>query len=101
MSRHELLNVGVARGLSLNSKTAIDTPTGNVDLAPTILRLLGITAYERAMDGRAISEALINETGSIPDVRTETHESQTGGYRQQVQVSHVGGARYVDWGNRV
>ena len=54
MSRHELRNVGLARGPSLRSKTVIDTPTGNVDLAPTILRLLGITGYESAMEGRAL-----------------------------------------------
>ncbi|MXZ91875.1 MAG: alkaline phosphatase family protein [Chloroflexi bacterium] len=101
MSRHELRNVGLARGPSLRSKTVIDTPTGNVDLAPTILRLLGITGYEGAMEGRAISEALKDETGSTRDVRTEAHEAETAGYRQKVQVSQFGGARYVDWGNRV
>ena len=101
MSRHELRNVGLANGPSLRSKTMIDTPTGNVDLAPTILRLLGITGYESAMDGRALAEALRDETGSTDDVRTETHEARTGSYRQQLQVSHAGPARYVDWGNRV
>ncbi len=101
MSRHELRNVGLARGPSLRTKTVIDSPTGNVDLGPTILRLLGITGYESAMDGRALTEALCDEAGSVLDVRTETHEAQTGGYRQQVQISDVGGARYVDWGNRM
>ena len=101
MSRHELRNVGLARGPSLRGKTVIDTPTGNVDLAPTILHLLGITGYEDAMDGRTLAEALSDETGSTRDVKTETREAETGGYRQQVQVSHFGGARYVDWGNRV
>ena len=101
MSRHELRNVGLARGPSLRSQAVIDTPTGNVDLAPTILRLLGITGYESAMDGRALTETLRDETGSAHDVRTETHTAQTGGYRQQVQVSRVGGTPYVDWGNRM
>ena len=101
MSGHELRNVGLARGPSLRSKTVIDTPTGNVDLAPTILRLLGITGYEDAMDGRTLAEALSNETGSTCDVRTEAHETEAAGYRQKVQVSHFDGAIYVDWGNRV
>ena len=101
MSRHELRNVGLARGPSLRSKAVIDTPTGNVDLAPTILRLLEITGYESTMDGRALTEALGDEAGSACDARTETHEAHTGSYRQQVQLSHVGAARYVDWGNRV
>ena len=101
MSRHELRNVGLARGPSLRSETVIDTPAGNVDLAPTILHLLGITGYESAMDGRALSEALSGETGSTREVRTETHGAEAAGYCQKVQVSHFGGARYVDWGNRM
>ena len=101
MSRHELRNVGLARGPSLRNKALIDIPTGNIDLAPTVLRLLGITGDESEMDGRALTEALNNETESHYDVRTEAHEAEAGSYRQQVQVSHVDGARYVDWGNRM
>lgn len=100
MSRHELRNVGLARGPSLRSKTVIDTPTGNVDLAPTVLRLLGITGYDQTMDGRALTEALDEESGATHDVRAEVHEAKTGSYRQKVQISHIGGASYVDWGNR-
>ena len=44
MSRHELKNVGLASGPSIRKAARIDTPTGNIDLAPTILRLLG---YDR------------------------------------------------------
>ena len=42
MSRHELKNVGLAKGPSLRNGTVVETPTGNIDFAPTILHLLGM-----------------------------------------------------------
>ncbi len=101
MSRHELRNVGLARGPSLRRKTVIETPTGNIDLVPTILRLLGIDGCEDAMDGRPLEEALLDGAGSPLKPWTATHEVEAHGYRQRVQVSHASRARYVDWGNRV
>ncbi len=99
MSRYELRNVGLARGPSFQNATVIDSPTGNIDFAPTILHILGLDDDATDMDGRVLVEAL--ESGDAPEATIKTHEAEVGDYRQQVQISHVDRARYVDWGNRV
>ncbi len=99
LSRHELSNTGLARGPSLRNRTVMTTPTGNIDLAPTVLHLLGIP-NDTAMDGRILSEALAGG-GPAPPTDCQTHSAGSGAYQQEVQISSVGKARYVDWGNRV
>ena len=101
MSRHELHNVGFARGPSLRNGSVISTPTGNIDLTPTILHLLGVDAQGTDMDGRVIREALADSQGESPEATTKIHRAEAGEYRQEIRISSVGGARYVDWGNRV
>ena len=101
MSRHELKNVGLAKGPSLRNGTVVDTPTGNIDFAPTILHLLGMNDAPTTMDGRVLGEALAENPESSPRPWVSTHEAQSGDYRQKVQISHVGKTHYVDWGNRV
>jgi len=74
----------------------VRAPSGNVDVAPTILHLLGIE--DRAgMDGRVLSEALLD--GPDPDkviVQTRTAVVEAADYRAALQVSEVEGRRYVD-----
>ena len=101
MSPHETRNVMFARGPSFKQSAIIDTPTGNVDVAPTILRLLGLPGGE-AMAGRVLAETMRNGQDSV-EWRTETHEAERntpgGRYRQAVTVSRVGATLYVDEGS--
>ncbi len=99
MSRHELRNTLMARGPSFRRSTVIDTPTGNIDVAPTILHLLDIPGGEN-MDGRVLHESLVGDDGSADiEPRIETHVAELGGYRQEVTVTTVGGTAYLDGGN--
>ena len=83
----------------------VATPTGNIDVAPTILHLLGIASDTAAshptMDGRVLSEALAAGAGQAPPAGSQTYSASHGGYGQEVRVSVVGRANYVDWGNRL
>ena len=101
MSRHELHNTLIARGPRFQRSTVIDTPTGNIDITPTILHLLGLTGGEN-MDGRVLHEALANGDAP-PDIepRTVTHTAELGDYRQQVTVTTVGKSAYLEHGNAV
>ena len=78
---------------------ASNSPTGNIDLAPTILHLLGIAATD-AMDGRILRESLTD--GDAVDWQTTTHRAERslpdGVYRQSITVSQVGETVYVDEG---
>ena len=100
MSRHELRNTLVARGPSFLESAVVDTPTGNVDLAPTILHILGLPGGEE-MDGRVLHEALTGSGSPTEEPRSETHVAELGEYRQQVTVSTVAGSTYLDEGNRL
>lgn len=102
MSKHELRNVLVSKGPSFKGNTVVHTPTGNADLTPTLLRILDIPT-DQNFDGRVIHEALIEgpSSGDI-DWFAETHRAErdvgVGIYRQEVTVSRVGKASYIDEG---
>ena len=99
MSRHEMRNVLFARGGSFKSGVRLESPTGNIDLAPTILHLLSIAPAD-AMDGRVLHEALTD--GDPANWQTTTHRAERklaeGTYRQSITVSQVGNTVYVDEG---
>ena len=101
MSRHEMNNVLLARGPSFKQASRIQSPTGNVDLAPTVLRLLGIPAPDH-MEGRALVEALADGKDSV-DWSSTTHRAErktsSGMYCQTVRVSTVGDTSYIDEGS--
>ena len=103
MSKHEMKNTLIAGGNSFKTSARLSTPTGNWDIAPTVLHILGIE-HDREMDGRIIYESL--STGCDPaDVSwsQETHASSrrlgTGTYNQEIEISHVGKTLYVDQGS--
>ena len=100
MSRHEMRNSLFARGGSFKSGVRIESPTGNTDLAPTVLRLLGIDGGEN-MHGRVLREALSG--GSPVEWQTDTRRAERrvagGAYSQHITVSRVDGTTYIDEGN--
>ena len=101
MSRHELRNTMIARGPSFLRSTVVDTPTGNIDIAPTILHILGLPGGDD-MDGRVLHEAL-DGGGEVSEAecRSVTHVAELGDYRQEVTVTTVRGSAYLDEGNAV
>jgi arylsulfatase A-like enzyme len=102
MSPHEMRNVLLARGPSFKRGVVSGVPSGNVDLTPTILHVLGLSA-EEPMDGRVLNEALAGgpdpeDTASSSQVHQAERALETGTYRQEVTVSTVGATAYVDSG---
>ena len=99
MSRHEMNNVLLARGPAFKRGARIQSPTGNTDLAPTALSILGIPAPAH-MEGRALTEALTN--GAPVEWTAETHRAErktpTGTYCQHIRLSRVGETAYIDEG---
>ena len=101
MSGHEMNNVLLAGGPSFRTRTRIASPTGNVDIAPTVLELLGLPAPAE-MDGRAVVEALARGPASVEwttDVHATEARIQNAAYRQEISVSRVGDTSYLDSGN--
>ena len=90
-------NTMLAWGPDFKRGAVIRTPTSNVDVAPTLLHLLGLRADAAAMDGRPLHEALAS--GPDPEqvaMQTSALRVQAGSYRAVLQVSTVEGKRYVD-----
>jgi arylsulfatase A-like enzyme len=64
-------NTLIANGPSFKAATTVTTPTGNVDVAPTVAQLLGVSLP--AADGRIINEALVKPvSASTPSVTAST-----------------------------
>ena len=103
MGRSELHNILFARGPGFKDSLKVGTPTGNIDLSPTILKLLGLPKVD-GMDGRALAEAMVGgPEPSEVDWHTDFHstENPIGDrvYRQQIKLSRVGETVYVDGGD--
>ena len=68
-SPHDLRSVLIAAGPRFRRGVASDLPSGSVDLAPTILALLGL-ATDAPLDGRVLAEALRDGASPGPPSRT-------------------------------
>ncbi len=113
LSRFDMHNTLVAAGPDFKSGTTDDLPSGNTDLAPTILQILGIKPPDK-LDGRILSEAMIGANSNNSSLRsaeplplqkpeTETIEATrhfpSGTWRQSLQISRVGSTIYLDQGS--
>jgi arylsulfatase A-like enzyme len=102
LSEFDVHNLLVAVGPDFRRGQTDDLPSGNIDLAPTILRVLAIKPPV-PLDGRILSEAMINSEKSAAVCETKTIEASrncpSGTWRQSLQISCVGSTTYLDQGN--
>jgi arylsulfatase A-like enzyme len=101
LGRFDMHNTLIAAGPDIKRGETDDLPSGNVDLAPTILQILGLKPPQK-MDGRILSEAMTGATASQKS-ETKTIEATkhfpSGTWRQSLQISRVGATIYLDEGN--
>jgi arylsulfatase A-like enzyme len=94
----------IAAGPDFRVGETDDLPSGNVDLAPTILHIFGITP-QQPLDGRVLTEAMANIDVPAPKSETKTIEAtrefSSGIWRESLQISRVGSTMYLDEGNGV
>lgn len=102
LSRHDVHNTLVAAGPSFRRGASIMMPSGNIDIAPTVLHLLGIRSQEK-LDGRVLAEALAGGEEDPAAVQTETLGTRRAfgdeEWRQYLKRSRVGETIYLDEGN--
>ncbi|MEY2526441.1 MAG: hypothetical protein QOE73_1212 [Verrucomicrobiota bacterium] len=102
LSRFDMHNTLIAAGPSIRRGQSSDLPSGNVDLAPTILEILGINTTN-AMDGRVLGEAMKNTEKQTSKAESETIEAakkfSTGTWRQTLKISRIRSTIYLDEGN--
>ena len=103
LSRHEQRCAFIMAGPGIKQGVVSSAPSGNVDVTPTILRLLGVDA-PAGMDGRALEEALVDgpaldEVEWSSETLVADRDLATGAYNQRIVVSKVGSTTYVDEGS--
>ena len=102
LSRYDMNNTLIASGPDFKKGFINDMPSGNIDIAPTTLWLLGVKPSQ-PMDGRVLHEALLSSGQTPPKPVTKTIEAKrTIGFinwRQTLKFTEVGPAIYFDEGN--
>jgi arylsulfatase A-like enzyme len=103
LSPFDTHNTLIAAGPDFKRGWVNDLPSGNTDLAPTILWLLGVKPSV-PMDGRVLSEALVAKNSpraaKLTTKRLAASQKFLGGtWSQYLQTSRVGKTVYLDEGN--
>ena len=102
LSKFDMHNILIAAGPDFHRAETDELPSGNVDLAPTVLSILGIQSAA-AMDGRILSEAMstikVASTQPVMETIEATKKFRDGTWRQHLQISRIGSTIYLDEGN--
>ena len=103
LSKYDLHNTLIATGPDLMQGLVNELPSGNTDVAPTILALLGITPRQ-PMQGRVLAEALngVQSCAAItPPTQTvlkASHKLDSATWTQSLVITHFGGTVYFEEG---
>jgi len=99
LSDTDMHNILIAAGPDFQKGLTSDLPSGNVDLAPTVLRVFGIAGAR--MDGRALTEAMTSPEKPEPSSGTAVvgNTLPSGKWNQVLKYSQVGSTIYFEAGN--
>ncbi len=102
LSPFDMNNTLVGSGPDLKKGLVSNIPSGNIDLTPTVLWLLGVKPPNR-ISGRVLHEALATSRESAPAVKERKLEADRDvgifHWHQYLKFSEVGDAVYFDEGN--
>lgn len=101
LSEYDVHNTLVAAGADFRHGLTTNVPSGNVDIAPTVLHLLGLEPPQK-LDGRVLVEAIDEKAERIEALSKTiqaTRTLPTGEWQQHLRLSQVGDTIYIDEGN--
>ncbi|MGA2864672.1 MAG: nucleotide pyrophosphatase/phosphodiesterase family protein [Verrucomicrobiota bacterium] len=102
LSPFDMHNTCVAAGPDFRHGVLDDLPTGNIDIAPTVLWLLGVQPSQK-QSGRLLREALLQPPAPAPSPKSHhleaSYRAENFLWRQYLNYSTVNGALYLDEGN--
>ena len=102
LSPFEMHNTCIAAGPDFRRGVQSHLPSGNVDIAPTILWIMGVKPKQK-LSGRVLTEALAGENPATikfqPQRLEATHQGEGFTWRQYLNFSEVNGVVYFDEGN--
>lgn len=103
MSRHEMNNTLICQGTHFKKGERMLSPSGNIDIMPTILDILEVPAPD-SITGRVLKESFVGSNSKVISKTTEYQASRMfdrGLYSQRIVVSNVGNVIYLDEGNSI
>ena len=102
LSPTDLHNTCAAAGPDFRPGVVDPLPSGNIDVVPTLLWLMGVTPAG-PLDGRVLSEALVVPGPPLQTVQLEhreAHGTVAGGrWDQYLNFTELNGVRYLEEGN--
>ncbi len=102
LSPFEMHATLIAAGPDFRSGIVSTLPTGNVDIAPTVLRVFGIKPPAR-LDGRVLSEGLAIKGPSLKSFEPHKIDAsvhlENSIWKQYLNFTEVNGVTYLDEGN--
>ena len=103
LSKYCVHNTLVAAGPDIRAGFRNEMPTGNIDVVPTLLHLLGLQ-QPGGSDGRVLAEALAGSQAPVEKPVTQRREvtrTLSGGktWKQYLQTTTYAGKTYFDEGN--
>jgi hypothetical protein len=96
----ELNCVLMAMGSFFQERLKSKTPSGIVDILPTMLTGLELPIPEHVA-GRVLYEALQKPNPALPEIEREAVEVGRNGFRQRLDLVRVGHHQYIDAGKRL
>lgn len=101
LSEFDVHNTLIAGGPDFRERTTTTLPSSNLDLAPTVLRILGLEPPQK-LDGRVLVEGMKDKAGlreSLSKTMEATRKFSNGEWQQQLSLSLLGESVYIDSGN--
>jgi arylsulfatase A-like enzyme len=101
LSEFDVHNTLIVAGPDFQERAASTLPSSNIDIAPTILHLLGLEPPHK-LDGRVLLEGIEEKAGrteALSKTMQATRKFPNGEWQQHLRVSLVGETVYIDSGN--
>jgi arylsulfatase A-like enzyme len=98
LSKFDIHNTLVAGGPDIRAGYRDEFPTGNIDVAPTLLHLLHLASPD-GVDGRVLTEAFAGATEPTEKPVTKRVETARNGWLQYLQTTVFADKTYIDEGN--
>jgi predicted AlkP superfamily pyrophosphatase or phosphodiesterase len=95
MSKFDVHNLCIAEGPDFRQAFETAVPSGNVDIAPSILGVIGFRPPSQ-IDGRLLDDAMIPLPDQVPTRPTDFLRAMHGDWRQELVITHVGGTAYFE-----
>jgi predicted AlkP superfamily pyrophosphatase or phosphodiesterase len=95
LSRFDVNNALLAAGPEFRRGLEISAPSGNIDLAPTILAISGVD-IPKGLAGRRLDNGEDGSSDWHPQSGARHLEANNGGWHQQLHITHFSGSDYLE-----